>query len=639
MLQSIRDFVSGWMAIAFVVVLIIPFAFFGINYYFDGGGNILTAKVNGSDISTQEYQRSYQNNRQQWQFQFNMPISAAQEILLKQNTIDALVERELLKQVNVSADIRPGDRQVMSTIFNMEPFQGIDGFDTVIFEQTLAQIGLTSKAFEEQMRMNIASAQLQNALFGTEFVTVRETENLLRLNMQTRDFSYAILNSDTAKDAMKITDEDVVSNYEQQSQRYMEPERVRIAYVELSLQKFANEVKATEEELLSYYENNKANYGVEEQRSFKQLFISKGKDEDISAEKLSQITNRMEALQTLIKSGFSFEEAAEKDSTEDNNNVEVSTLDYMTKGIMEAKLDEVLFNLEDGSVSGIIETDNGFQITKVTEIKGWVYGTYEDVQEDVEKDYRLAKAELQFFEDTDKLATLAYEHPDSLDVVSEELNLTVFESTLFSRLHQGNNVLLKNPSIIAASFSDDILLAGNNSESIEIEDNRLLVLRVIEHKPTHKKPLDEVRDSIVTQLKFEQARDAMRKKGEIIISALRDNSTKEGIAEQYSIEWKEATGIKRNDTEINQDILTTVFRSGRLEKDGKPIYSGGTLNSGDYVVAEVSRVRNSDISETENDNLKLIQNQLTQEMVINTRRQFIKNIKQQADIKIFSNNL
>ena len=132
MLLKIREIVSGWLASVIFVLLIIPFAFWGINYYFGNGGVVLALDVNGTGITLQEFQQAYQVTRQRWQSTTGNSAGPEQESILKQNTVDALIERELIRQINAELGLKIGDLQLTDTIRKIPDFQGANGFDNVI---------------------------------------------------------------------------------------------------------------------------------------------------------------------------------------------------------------------------------------------------------------------------------------------------------------------------------------------------------------------------------------------------------------------------------------------------------------------------------------------------------------------------
>ncbi|MFQ5659137.1 MAG: SurA N-terminal domain-containing protein [Gammaproteobacteria bacterium] len=635
MLHIVRNWITGWLAIVIVALLIIPFAFWGISYYFGQGGDVNALTVNGTKINLQQYQRAYQTLRQQWQAALGGRIPAEQEAALKQRTVDSLIERELLKQINASIGLWVNNVQLKETIKSLQPFQGEDGFDTNLYTRAISQLGLSPAAFEQQMRQDMLSEQLQSALIESVFVARTDIEQLAQLENQTRNIDYAVLSSDALKESMVITDDDIHQYYQAHTNFYMEPEKIRIAYIDLSLDRIAADIPVQEDELQSYYNSNRENYDVAEQRKVKQLFFKTGKD--AAQEQINRGMAKARKLADLARSGTSFEDIAEQHADDPGPELEMSEHGFMTRGIMEPEVDKVMFNMKEGDISDPIQTKNGIYVLKLEKITGGTANTFENVRDQVEKDYRHNRAETRFFDLADKLATLAYEHPDTLDVAAEEIAIQVQESGFFSRQQQ-DDALLQNPRIISAAFSDDVLLNGNNSEPIEIGDNRVVVLRVTEHLPEKKKPLQEVRERIITRLKYERARRENQDRGATIIKALRNNVSRDEVAVKYNFEWQHKTAVKRDDVQVNRSVLRTAFRLGRPQP-GKPLYGGNLLGSGDYAVVIVNEVNDAETGTLKDEELVTIRDQLQKQLAADTWTRFMRDLKEQADIHVYSKNL
>ena len=509
MLQSIRNWVTGWLAVVIIVLLIIPFAFWGINYYFGQGSDIIAAKVNGSKITLKDYQLAYQRLRQQWQSAG--ADLANQEEMLKQRTIDTLIDRMLLSQLKEDMDLRVSDSQVRQTITSIRAFQGDNGFDNSLYNQYLASAGYTPVTFEAQLREDMTSEQLQAGIIESGFVTKAAVERIARLNNQTRDFDYALIPFDKIVEDIHISDAEVKQYYDDNDKEFMDPEKVRIAYLDLSRDKIAKQVTVNEDELKSYFENHKENYSVAEQRKVDQVLVSAGKTPSDQA--LAKAKARAEELKKELESGKTIKDIADETAAAKDAqiNVEVSEFGYLAKGILEPEVDSVAFSLKKGEVGGPVSTDSGYHVVLVEDIRGGQKSTFEEVRDQVEKDYRISEAEKRFYEMAEKLATLTFEHPESLEVASEELGLPIQKSDYFSRNGAGND-FLKNPKVLSAAFSDEVMQNGNNSDVIELDTNRSIVLHVIDHRMPQKKPLQEVHDDIVKTLRFDKG---SRRTGEI----------------------------------------------------------------------------------------------------------------------------
>ena len=593
-------------------------------------------EVNGTKVSLQEFQRAYQNIRQRWQQMTGQSVPAEQDPVLKQNTVDSLIDSELIKQLNQSIGIRISDRRLTDTIKGISEFQGPKGFDDTVYRQLISRMGYNPAGFEAQMRSDMEASQLQAALTKSAFVTGRELNQIESLIKQKRDISYAIVSSSALKDSIQVSDADVKKYYDEHDKEFMDPEQVKIAYVELSLQKLSAAVKVDDKALQQYYESNKNMYEVADQRKFKDLFVAAGKD--AKPDQVAKAKAEIQALYEAIKNGSSFKDAVAARKGDKSLDVEAIDQDYMTKGIMEPEVDKVLFSQKIGDLSQPIKTDAGFHVIKLEAIKGGTKSTFADVKDQVEKDYRASLAEPKFADDADKMTNLAFEQPDSLFAISDKLGLPIQQSPYFNRQWQPND-FLRNPKIVKASFSDDVLQGGNNSEPIEIGENDLVVVRVTDHKAAKKKPLAEVHDRIVTRIKFERARDETRSKGEAIISDLKTHKASEDdVAKKQGLIWQRKSGVKRDDSEIDGAILRAAFSLGRPET-GKKIYGGDSLASGDYAIIIVSSVQDGkpgDVTDKEKATLKT---NLEQSFTSDNWSQLLNDLKSKAKIHVYKNNL
>ena len=103
MLQTIREHTQGWIAGTIITIIILTFALWGIHSYFVGGGaSSVVAEVNGVDITKEQLTVAYERLRRQIQIQYgaNNPITAKDEVALKNRALQALIDIEVLKQAS-----------------------------------------------------------------------------------------------------------------------------------------------------------------------------------------------------------------------------------------------------------------------------------------------------------------------------------------------------------------------------------------------------------------------------------------------------------------------------------------------------------------------------------------------------------
>ena len=634
MLQVIRDQVKGWLAVLIFTIMIIPFAFWGINYYFEQGGGIIVIEVNGEEITLADFQRAYQDMRAQWQSASGAPVREEAEPLIKQRVTEDLIQVELLEQTGKKAGLYVGDEEAWELIRQIPAFNDDNGFNLAMFEVAASQSGLTPAGFLARIKRDMAVEQLRSAVFATEFVTQPEISGYSEILHQTRDLSYAMLSSDELKESIEPADEDIQSYYDREG-RFMEPERVRIGYLVLSLARIAEEVYLEDGELETWFEENRQNYEVEETRKVKQVLVK------LPEEPAEEIVDRMKAkadeLYELVRQGGDMEDIVVNQSGDIGDAIEFSEFGFLTEGAMEAEVDEVVFAMEAGEISEPVQSALGFHIMAVDEIQAGTDATLEAVREDAEQDLRLEKADQQLYELTDRLATLTYENPDTLEVAAEELGLEIQTSDYLSREDPGAGIV-SEPGVMSAAFSDEALLEENNSELLELEDDRYLVLRVLDHLASFKTPLDAVREEIVTRLKFEQARDRTSERGETILAQLREGKSKEDLALEYSLDWITAPGVTQEDETVNRAVLRAAFRAGAPEDD-RAVYDGVSLGTGDYAVVIVHAVDRADRDNIDSGEIDAVRGQLLQARTASAWAGFNESLQANADITVYEDAL
>ena len=634
MLQTIRDQVKGWLAVVIFSIMIIPFAFWGINYYFDQSGGVIAIEVNDEEITLADYQRAYQDMRQQWQSISGAPVEEAAEPLIKQRAKEDLIQTELLKQAGKQAGLSVGEQEVWQVIRQIPAFNDDDGFNMGLFEVAVSRSGLTPAGFLAGIKQDMAIEQLRNSMVATDFVTQPEISAYSSIVHQTRDFSYAVLSSDELKETLEVTDEQIQSYYENKD-RYMEPEKVRIAYLVLSLAKIAEEVYLEEGELETYFSENKHNYEVEETRKVKQILV-KLPEEPSEAAIDSQKAKAAE-LYALVKEGKELQDVAVNYAGEQQASVEFSEFGFLTKEVLEPEVDEVVFSMAAGEISEPVQSRYGFHIMAVDEIQVGSEVTLAGKREEVEQDLREEKAAKQLYELTDRLAALTYESHDTLEVAADELGLQEQTSDFISREDPGVGIVAE-PGVVSAAFSDEVLLEENNSELLELENGRYLVLRVLEHRSPMKKPLEDVRDEIITRIKYEQARDRTRERGETILEQLEEGKTKEELVLEFPLDWKTATGVTQDNENVNRAVLRSAFGAG-IPEAGRPLHEGASLGTGDYTVVIVYSVTRLDPDTIEKDELDALRGQILQAHITSTWTEFNNNLRDDADITVYEQML
>jgi peptidyl-prolyl cis-trans isomerase D len=628
MLQFIRDKVQGWIASAILLLLIIPFAFWGINYYFDYGAEAVVISVDGNDVPLRDYQRTLQNLRQRWIAATEGKVPVEDEMLKKQ-ALDSLVNRQLLFNAAADLGLRVGDDQVRAAIEDVDAFRGVGGFDPVVYESAIGQMGLSPAGFESQVRDDLTAEQIQSAIVDSVFAAGSEVRELAALRRQARDIDYAVLSSDAAREKVPVSDADVTAYYSQNTDLFLETEQVKVAYLHITLQRLADEVAVDDAVLEDYYKDNAANYTVGEQREIRQILVPVA--EDAGAEQVDAARLRAENLLGRIRNGTRMADIAAEERQSGREPLDYSEFGFLGRGVLDAEIEEAAFAAGAGQSVGPIRSRFGFHVIEVGQIKEGKASTFAEVRAEVARDFRHAEAAKAYAELADRLGTLAYENPDGLEPVAEALNLPIQESGLFSR-EEPPDGLLSKPPVMGAVFSDEVLKEHNNSELIELEGDEALVVRVMEHVPAKALPLEQVRERIVTRLRFERAKAETEKRGAALLEKLRSGASPAELASAEGIEWRAEKGVLRDDPDVNRAILRAAFSAGRPA--GAPLYAGVSMGSGDYALVIVTTVVEPAPESLTAEDLNAVRDELERLGAANGWSRYVMELRARADVTI-----
>jgi peptidyl-prolyl cis-trans isomerase D len=635
MLHVIRERIQGWIAWAIIILLIIPFALWGINKYFGGGGPLVAATVNGEEISQRDYQQNYymQRNRMREMLgaQYDPSVFDAR---IKQQALQDLIDQELLAQNADAAGFRVADESIKQTILGIDAFKENGQFSNQLYASTLQAQGETPASFERRLHRAILTQQLHSGVSTSALVTQTELDRLLKLENQTRDIDHLLLKADSYKDEADATEEALQQYYEKHKDELMTPERVSIEYVELKSTDLGKDVQPTEEELRQFYKERVSQFQVPEERRTSHILIAV--DEGADKATIEKAREKANDIYKKLTEGADFAKMAEEYSDDPGSSKLGGDIGFFGKGSLDPQYEEAMFALKVGEISKPVLSSFGFHIIKLDEIRAEKSKSFEEVKDDLLAEYQQNVADRKYFEDAEKLTRLAYEVPTTLTDAAGAVGLEIKTTPLFSR--KGGPGIAANPKVVQAAFSDDVLVEGYNSEPIEIGENDVVVLRVKEHVEKKQRTLEEAKAEIKIRLLNEKAQQNAKQQGEEIVARLRKGEEPQAIAEEMKLEWTKSGELKRSDRKIDSAIVKQAFKLSRPE-EGQTSYGGTVLANGDYAVIAVNKVIDGNVAEIEESNKTNLKRTLVGIRGEAEFNDLLSTLKDEAKIVIQENNV
>ncbi len=288
------------------------------------------------------------------------------------------------------------------------------------------------------------------------------------------------------------------------------PENVKVEYLVLSAEALAGDAPVADADVKAYYEQNKGRYGVEEQRRASHILITAEGGDKAAARKKAEA-----ALAAVKANPGDFAKIAKEQSKDPGSAAQGGDLGFFGKGMMVKPFEDVAFSLKQGEISEIVETDFGYHIIRVTEIKPAEAKPLAEVRAEIERELRTQQAQKRFAEAAEQFTNLIYEQADSLKPAADKLGLKIATQDNVTRAGippRPNQPQVFTPRVIEALFSDDAVKNRRNTQAIEIGPNTLVAARVIEHRPAAVRPLDEVKALIRQRLEQQEAAKLARER-------------------------------------------------------------------------------------------------------------------------------
>jgi len=587
MLQAIRDKVTGWIAYGIIFLISVPFALWGVNSYLGGGEVLPAATVNGEEIGVREFDQAYSNYRQRLAQLFggSIPEALGNENLLRAQVLDQLIEDVSLRQYIEAHHYRIGDEALGRRVRGMQEFQRDGQFNPEVYQQQLRSIGLSPVGFEQQLRINGAVEQFQNGIRKTAFVTPVTRKQFSSLQNQTRKIRTLTYRLDPS--SVEVDDAEIEQYFLSNTERYMTPEQVKIDYIELSLDTIKQGIEVDESEIEARYQDNLAAYTTPEFREASHILITVNEETD-DATALQKIKD----IRARIQNGETFEALAKEFSQDPGSAADGGNLGEIGRGDMVPTFESALFALQPNELSEPVKTGFGWHLIQLHSISGGVSQPYDSVKVALEDEIKSERAEVQIYELIERVSNVVYEHSDSLEPAAEQFDIPLRSSDWFDRFN-GSGITAQ-AVIRNSAFSDEIKQQGLNSEAIQLDNERVVFIRLKDSRPAQTQSLDQVKDRVRNELISQKLNERSVKAGNEGLAGLRSGKALDDLSAEWSTPVIDLGFVGRGQTDVDAQVLNRGFSMPR--PDQGMVFDGLSQNGGEYVIIELSAVLSNDVA-------------------------------------------
>jgi peptidyl-prolyl cis-trans isomerase D len=586
MLQRIRDGLqtNRWVAYTVIGALAVVFAAWGAYGIVDlsiGTGNY-AAKANGEKISVEDATDAWQRQQMMWQQQFGADLPAEMKARMQDQLLEAMVSDALVGKHSRDLGYRIGREQVLEQIHQIPQFQVEGKFNAQAAEFALSSAGMSIAEFESSLQRDLERRQLEEAIRISNFLTPVEQKRLQSLQAEQREVRVITLPPEKFEAQAKVDDAAVQAYYTKNAANYMTTESVRLAYGELRLDQLASQIVVSDNELKEAYEKNKSGYVQPEKRQARHILIEAGSDDAAAKKKADQVLAE-------AQSGKDFA-ALVKQYSQDTGSVGTGgDLGWSERGYFDPAFEEAEFSMKVGEIRGPVKSKFGYHIIKLEGIQPGHTRTLEEARADLEAEVRRLRAGEGFGDVQEKIQQRLEEPGADFDTLVKEFNLQPGEVAEYQR-GVGGGTLSAAPELDEAVFSSSVLDEKRVGGPVALGEDRLVIVKALEHRKPQPKPLASVRDDVIKSIREEYGREQATKAAEAARAKLAGGASFEDVVRELGVTAEPARFIGREDPSVPGPVRTAVFDSAKPGV-GKTVYRTVRLDNGGAAVVALSNVR------------------------------------------------
>ena len=595
MFESIRSH-RRWLMF-FLLVLVFPsFVFFGIQGYerFMGGDNAL-AKVAGQPVTQPEFDNVQRQRADQMRQMFggNFDPKALDTPEARIATLDGLLADKALAAEAAREHLVVSENRLREVIGGLAAFQQDGKFSYDRYKAVLAAQGRNELGFEQAVRDDLGRQTLVQGVAQSTIVPQQMLERLQRLGEESRSIREQRFESADYLGKATISDEAIAKYYEANRAQYSTTESAKVEYVVLSLDDVATQVEVADADVRDAYDKNQSRFGEGEQRRASHILFTVG-DNGSAKDKGAARKLAADTLAKLRTNPNDFAKLARELSKDPGSAGNGGDLGFFGRDMMVKPFEEAAFKLKAGEMSDVVESDFGFHIIRVTEIKGAQVKPFDEVKAQIRAELQRERASKRYAEAAEQFTNLVYEQSDSLKPAADKLKLTIRTADNVTRAGAPaapGDALVFVPRLVQAVFSDDVVKSKRNTEATEIGPNRMAAARIVEYRPAAQRPLAEVKDQVQQRLQRDEALRLAREAANARAAALQNAPGATGFSAPRS--------VSRNAPEkMTPAALNAVMR---VPADKLPAYVVAETESGVavYQVVSVSMPEKTDAARRE----------------------------------------
>ena len=585
MFEAIRKHSKIVMFLLFL--LVIPsFVLVGIDSNYFSEKSPVVARVDGHKITQADWDNAHREETDRIRAQSpNVDPKQLDTPQARYATLERLVRDRVFAAAAQSSHLITSDARLARALQDIPAIAALkrpDGsLDTEAYRSLVGAQGLTPEGFEANVRRELSVSQVMGGVMSTAFATDAAAKLAFDSLYQRREIQVARFNASDYAKQVNPTDADIEAFYKANAQRFQQQEQAAVEYVVLDLDSVRSGIRVNEDDLRTYYKENLTRLAAKEERRASHILINAAKDAP-AADRDQAKARAQELLAQVRKSPASFAEVAKKSSQDSGSAPAGGDLNFFGRGAMVKPFEDAVFAMKKGEISDVVESDFGYHIILLTDIKTPRQPSFEELRPSLEAELKQQQAQRKFAEVAEAFTNSVYEQPDSLKPVADSLKLKIQTAEGVTRVPSpGASGPLANPKFLEALFANDSVEGKRNTSAIEVGPSQLVAGRISTYSPTRTLPLQEVSDRARLLLIAEKSAELARKDAEAKKAAWTGNAAPAaGLAPAVVVSRDQTQNLPR----------AVVDAALRASPDNLPSWVIADLGSQGTAVVKVLRI-------------------------------------------------
>lgn len=585
MFDLIRKHTKVTMALLFL--LIVPsFVLFGLDgYNTSREQSVAVARVDGKEIIQSEWDRAHQQEVDRLRSSLpSLDVKLLDSPQARYATLERLVRERVIAAAASKFNLATSDQRLARELQQSPEIAALrrpDGtLDMEGYRQLLGSQGLSPEMFEGNVRAELSSRQVLEGIAASGFLSGAAADLALNAFFEKREIQLARFDAADFAAKLKPTDTDLEQFYKANENLFQAPEQASIEYVVLDVDTVRKTIAVNEADLKTYYEQNVRRLSSAEERRASHILIASPNSAP-AADRAKAKAKAQELLAIVKKAPDTFAAVATKNSQDTGSAPNGGDLDFFARGAMVKPFEEAAFSMKKGDISDVVESDFGYHIIKLTDIKTPAQRSFEEMRPELEADMKKLEAQKKFAETAEAFTNGVYEQSDSLKPIAERLKLEINSASNVTRQPPvGATGALANPKFLNALFAPDAIEKKRNTEAIEIAPSQLASGRIVQYTAAHTQPFAQVKDLVRQRWLAQRGAEAARKEGVARLAAWK--------AAPASASMAAPVLVSRGPT---QQLPAPVIDAAlRADASALPVLAGVDLGDQGYAVIKVNKV-------------------------------------------------